>query len=328
MKILKNKGLIDLDVIKLMGVNVKDSESSIGMFGTGLKYAIAVFLREGIPLVLYRGVDKFEFHTEKKEIRGKSFDVCSMIGPMDEVELGFTTELGKNWDLWQAYREIHSNCLDEGGCIYDSDKEHKEQEFTTFCIDLSINPDDIFINTVSKKCLFADASIEIYEGSSDCIFYKGIRAKELKDESIYTYNIKKECTLTEDRLLCYDHEVSEFIAEKVASLSSEKEVIKNVVTAESGTYEKTISPCSYSWVSPSKEFVEVVKSETGSNSGFVEHMRRNEPKKPLTPEERKSEFCLALKELCDSYSVTCSDSETEPTTFSLYGGILMAREGE
>ncbi len=93
MMVLQNPGLIDLDVIKLMGVNVKDSDDSIGMFGTGLKYAIAVFLREGIEFSMFRGEDEYIFTTESKNIRGKDFEVCVMSGPFDHIELGFTTDL-------------------------------------------------------------------------------------------------------------------------------------------------------------------------------------------------------------------------------------------
>ena len=49
MIIFQNKGLIDVHAISIMGVSVKE-DNSIGFFGTGLKYAIAVLLREGIKI--------------------------------------------------------------------------------------------------------------------------------------------------------------------------------------------------------------------------------------------------------------------------------------
>ena len=44
---------------------------------------------------------------------------------MNEEQLPFTTELGKNWEVWQAYRELHSNTLDESGVITDK-KVHND----------------------------------------------------------------------------------------------------------------------------------------------------------------------------------------------------------
>jgi len=52
MIILKNKGEIEIETITTMGVNVKECDSPIGFFGTGLKFAIATFLREGIAFAL------------------------------------------------------------------------------------------------------------------------------------------------------------------------------------------------------------------------------------------------------------------------------------
>src|SRR5690606_26741321 len=100
---------------------IKDSDSPIGYFGTGFKYAIAVILRNGGRIDLYRGTRHFTFEAGSKTIRGKDFDVIWLFddgGPGEDAQcrqLGFTTELGKNWEPWMAYRELHCNALDEGG---------------------------------------------------------------------------------------------------------------------------------------------------------------------------------------------------------------------
>lgn len=43
--IFENPGEIDPRMISTFGVNVKENDSAIGFFGTGLKYAIAILLR-------------------------------------------------------------------------------------------------------------------------------------------------------------------------------------------------------------------------------------------------------------------------------------------
>ena len=112
-----NPGEIDLRVISTMGVNVKpDNDAAIGYFGTGLKYAIAVLLRHRQQVVVWSGWRRVELTATTETIRGKDFAVVNMRdgdGPWQS--LGFTTELGRNWTLENAYRELYSNCKDEGG---------------------------------------------------------------------------------------------------------------------------------------------------------------------------------------------------------------------
>jgi len=72
---LQNHGLLDLELLATMGANVKDSDDAIGFFGTGLKYAIATFLREGINFHMLIGQNRYEFDTERKIIRGDEYNV-------------------------------------------------------------------------------------------------------------------------------------------------------------------------------------------------------------------------------------------------------------
>ena len=71
------------------------------MFGTGLKYAIAIILRHGELSLYFRRVNKYSFNTAKETIRDKEFDIIYM----NEVPLSFTTEQGKTWEMWQAVRD-------------------------------------------------------------------------------------------------------------------------------------------------------------------------------------------------------------------------------
>jgi hypothetical protein len=115
MIIFENKGELDIRAIKTFGVNSKDDkESAIGYFGTGLKYAIAILLRNGHDISIYTGGVKYDFGVNRSKIRHDEFDIVTMNGE----ELGFTTELGKNWEMWQAFRELNSNTLDEKGTAY------------------------------------------------------------------------------------------------------------------------------------------------------------------------------------------------------------------
>ncbi|MDD3302253.1 MAG: hypothetical protein PHN31_01760 [Candidatus Gracilibacteria bacterium] len=46
--LFENDGEIDINSIKFLGCSTKDGIETIGKFGTGLKYAISVLLRNGI----------------------------------------------------------------------------------------------------------------------------------------------------------------------------------------------------------------------------------------------------------------------------------------
>ena len=53
--IFENPGEIDPVAIITFGINVKESDHPIGFFGTGLKYALAILLREGQPITIQSG---------------------------------------------------------------------------------------------------------------------------------------------------------------------------------------------------------------------------------------------------------------------------------
>src|SRR3990172_10357377 len=127
----KNSGKIDPRCITIIGVSVKETENPIGYFGTGLKYAIAIILREGGQITIWRGLERFDFNTVNIEIRGESMKLIHMNGR----ELGFTTALGKHWKVWQAMREIYCNTVDENGISKEGEILPTEGT-TTVCVTL------------------------------------------------------------------------------------------------------------------------------------------------------------------------------------------------
>ena len=189
-----NAGLIDLDVLRVMGVSIKIKANPIGYFGTGLKFGVATLLRTGHKVVLVRGGERLELSARKVTIRGE--DVQRVF--MGEEALPFTTELGKNWDVWQAYRELHSNTLDEAGVI--SDKPQTADtviEVTGPCIQIEYdNRDAIFI---AGKPLAANEFLEVYPGPTRYVYYRGVRAGAMPQELSFSYNLLCPMTLTEDR---------------------------------------------------------------------------------------------------------------------------------
>lgn len=193
-----NKGAIDLDVIRTIGVNVKENDNPIGHFGTGLKFAIATLLRTGHTVKLYRNGELIEFDCVAKVIRNKPFAIVTMNGE----QLAFTNDLGKGWEVWQAYRELHSNCLDEMGKITNRPVEGMD---TVWAIS-GERIEDCF-NTRSQIFLTGEPSwmagdgVEVYRGESKYLYYRGVRVHEMPKKSAFTYNFLMPMVLTEDRTL-------------------------------------------------------------------------------------------------------------------------------
>ena len=208
--IFQNPGLIDLRAASIMGLNAKDSKNPIGQFGTGLKYAISVLLRNNCEISIWRGEDEFSFRTEKSDFRGKSFSIVWMDGPEGAKELGYTLELGKHWEPWMAIRELESNARDEGGRSFANADYQLLPTATTIVISGGTAESayaklpDIF---VSSKPLWQHKDLEVHAASNPeqlrWLYYRGVRAKPLQKPAAFRYNILSEVKLTEDRTFRY-----------------------------------------------------------------------------------------------------------------------------
>ena len=239
MIVFRNPGVLDPRAITTFGVNVKESPASaIGFFGTGLKYAIAVLLRHGCTISINSGGENYTFDVGHVDIRGKSFGMVLMNGK----EMGFTTELGKTWELWMAFRELYSNMLDEGGEASKVDDMFMPGENETVVMvdgaefEEVYNLRDLYFLDKSRKAVHANNSAAAYEKvfeSSDegTIFYKGVRVGRTSGASIYDYNFTSGIDLTEDRTMKYPFQRRYFITQLWLDFIDTRnaEVLKNII---------------------------------------------------------------------------------------------------
>lgn len=190
MNIFSNNGDIDPTLWSTFGISVKENSDCIGKFGTGLKYAIAVLLREGREITIKTGGEVYSFSTSEQTIKDKTFNrvMCN------DQEMPFTTHLGSGWELWQAYREIYSNCIDEGGWLGTGGDTEITADFT------GVDHNDVVLS--DRRCLASTEWCDVYAGESKSLFYKGMKATKLQVPSLFTYNIK-HAELTEDRTFKY-----------------------------------------------------------------------------------------------------------------------------
>lgn len=320
MIIFENKGLLDKRSITTFGVSSKENDNAIGFFGTGLKYAIAILLRTGHEITIYIDGEPLEMGTLRETIRVDEFDTVTMNGD----RLGFTTELGKTWEVWQAYRELYCNCTDEHGTIYESRTLPCLERKTVVAVRGSdvarahSRRDDIILSRddyISSNT-FADALL----GSTSGVFYKGILAYQLPKPALYTYNLRTSVELTEDRTIKSEWDIRYAMAHTIAN-SNDANLVKAAVTAEEEYYESEIS---YSGQTPSKTFLSTVRECVRNNPLKVNQtaMRLAEIKKEdLLPKEQggilndidaarlKSsiDFCRDIGINVDSYPIIVVD---------------------
>lgn len=261
----ENDGLIELDTLRLMGVSVK-SEGAIGYFGTGLKFAVATLLRTGHAITIQAGRDTYPITVEPLTVRGASFEGVRL----GDERLGFTTQLGKNWEPWQAFRELHSNALDEGGDSYRIEQEPVPHENKTRIlvsgtgVEEAFDERDIIFLPKDLEPIIEDFSLQFFDRPSSFLYYRGVRVHSLGNRSLFTWNIKHVSSgarpvLTEDRTLDSHAQLVARIqgAEALVQLSN-AEIAARTVTAK-GSFEFEDLP----WHTvdyPSKEWLEGVGS--------------------------------------------------------------------
>jgi len=131
---ISNIGEIEINAFKLIGASSKRNDSSkIGFFGSGLKYALAYFLRENTELHVFSGETKINITTRSTVHRGTEFKIIQINGE----DTSLTTDMGPKWGAWGAIREIYCNAIDEGAndiTIVDGDSIKGSPDNTTFFI--------------------------------------------------------------------------------------------------------------------------------------------------------------------------------------------------
>lgn len=338
--IFSNDGEIEPRAFSSFGINVKDCDSPIGFFGTGLKYAIAVLLREGCSIKAYSGDTLIEFLSAPGLFRGKEFEFCYMsVDGASPVELGFTTEFGKNWELWCAYRELACNCIDERGDAYTSASDPEPISGKTFVV----VEGNAFLREHSKRgeILLEDMpvittdEVEIRFRPSAHGYYRGVRAHDMHKRSLFTYNVRSELTLTEDRTIKEPYYFRTEIAKSILSGAHGEKFMRDVLLAPNDTFEFDLDY--HGWgTTPSNEFIAVVGHLSAGNITQInpsalrvwkDHTRQLTKPTPMEPSEVQQKMLHKAIDFCTKFGFQI-ESYQIVLVMSLGEGCLgMASEG-
>ncbi len=267
--IFQNQGELDPRLIKTFGISAKENDNPIGYFGTGLKYAIAICLRLGIKIEIYSGDKEFIFTKGQVQARSQDFEIVVMNGE----ELSFTTRLGQNWELWQAFREIYCNCLDEKGDVFISEKKPMFTAGATYIVLEGFGVEDLFhtkgkiVLNLPESLRVLDGPVQIYKDMANHMYYRGIRVYDFGKPSLYTYNVTETCTLTEDRTIKFPYIVTPLLPRAISRLR-DKGVIKSILTASEAYAESGFNfyHLSFDDDQVTKEFMEVLGDQYHDNN--------------------------------------------------------------
>lgn len=278
--VFETPGLIDMRAFTVMGAHAKpNTDAPIGFFGTGLKYALAVLVREGAEPVVWVGRDRFRFSKVSSTFRGAPLETIKMSRLRDgnaretSYELPFTTAMGKRWEIWMAYRELASNTFDEGGKVATIERPDKfdlmhggpREGYTYVVVDLPAfataheKRGDVFL----PEGLRSGAGVQVLPGPSRVLWWRGMRVLDLPKQATFTYNLLDPIDLTEDRTLKYEHQARWAIAKWVVGTATADQA-EAVLKAKPDSWEAALDFPGWAMPPPSAAFKEVLTERRGN----------------------------------------------------------------
>jgi hypothetical protein len=251
---IENNGLLEVGALSLMGASTKRGDTSkIGMFGSGNKYALAYLLRNGYDIKIFSGNKEVKIETKKEPFRDREFEVIYIDGEKTSI----TTELGKDWDLWQSIRELYSNGVDEGLLTFEikeNDFQPLNDDTTRILIGETPELSNFMFNiqdyiATGKEVLHENKKGKIYRkhGGKACVYRKGIKVFETGTQSVYDYDLHS-IGIGENRLagsmsvysgiweILYNCDNEEVIRNVLYSMSQDSKLLENKLDEGFGIY--------------------------------------------------------------------------------------------
>ena len=260
---IKNDGLIDVKAFSLIGASTKlGNANTIGQFGSGNKYAIAYLLRNNYDFKVFSGSNEIEFSKKQQEFREQSFDIICINGQ----ETSMTTQMGFDWKMWYAMRELICNAMDEDGFELIEDAEidsnsgethiyiKNTDELKEFMLDF----DNYFSMKKKTLCKVGNGSILRNHGTPTVnIYRKGIRCYDGLRKALFDYNFDF-IDINESRVAKYNWQIDDLVRSAIVKLN-DKAMIKKVLSNCVNTDYLESQCADGSMVSFSDEWKDIIK---------------------------------------------------------------------
>ncbi len=274
--------------ISSMGDSSKRGDSStIGQFDSGLKYAIALALRDSISISInvfdnYTIKSSFKFGTKVVQdvSTGKSKELITIIDHNNvETMTSFAKNLGYNWENYMIFRELYSNMLDEKGFITEENVRFIEHGTV---ITLEFNESNEFYKVWQNRHLYINEEEPLFKVSDSVealkndegylrIYKQNILVYEdIERPSRFAWNIKYG-TIDERRILNDVYSTEQSITYAIQNTKNE-DFLREIVTPNFTTQEKEfLSDNNHysSWISDTvKKVVHEVYEQFGEVSSY------------------------------------------------------------
>lgn len=303
----------------------REDETKIGKFSSGQAYATALLLRDGVDMKIsvfggygkqpfteyityntktrycnttHKKKDIIELHYKQVFHGGSPNSVHDFNEPSPPngmtIETAFALQLGYNWEVWMAYRELMSNVLDEGGYVveenFDEDSFIETGEESTV-ITLTFDENNKFYNVWQNRHLYMNFEEPLFKVSNSVealknnegylrIYKQNILVYENKEKpSRFAWNIKFG-EIDERRILNNVYSIEQSISSAIQGTKNE-EFLREIITNDFEVKEEEFlsSNSTYSnWISDNvKKVVYEVYEQYGnvqSYSWLIEKVKK------------------------------------------------------
>jgi hypothetical protein len=211
---IRNPGVAPVEGYTTLGLSTSaDSTINgiIGQFGSGNKHAVNLLLRNGRKIIIYLGTKRLEFGSTIKTVHAPDgshvYNNATITVDGETQELGYTLEFGKyDWDdVTMALREFISNAIDMTIKL-NGDHQHTDLKISTCakpkpideCTCVYIEADDAMMEYVRDlgKFFLHFSGMDLclkhipQPSNTPCRMYReGVFIRELKDHSLFSYNL-------------------------------------------------------------------------------------------------------------------------------------------
>lgn len=244
---ISNQGEIDINSLLLLGATSKRGDNSkIGFFGSGLKYAMAVLLKNNIPFNIFAGEKEIKVSTSKQKFRGVDVSVIKVNNKLTSL----TTDMGPDWKAWFAIRELYCNAIDEGNHsisiagspvgvkgetnIFVKFDYQLAELFTNWNLYFSDKRSDVVVRS-------PEHGTTLFSGNKSqfIVYRKGVRCYEAKEKCLYHYDLTW-ARINESRVLENTWDLQSGLS-KVWGKIATREMVADLFNNYADTFESGLS---------------------------------------------------------------------------------------